>query len=428
MSAKKMVAVIVVSLVVGGSLFYSGSQVISWGTAKYKAYSKTLEAKKKKFNLKNFSLKELLKTKPQQNIQPVKVVSEQSQVIDVVKKASPAVVSIVASAEVPTFETYYQNPFGDLPDGFGDFFNFRVPQRRQNGTKEVRIGAGTGFLVSADGYIVTNGHVVSNKNAKYVVYLNNEENRGEKIEAKVLARDPNTDLAILKIDKNNLPYLEFSDSSKLQVGQTAITIGYALGEFDNTVSKGVISGLARSITAGGFGEPSEKLRNLIQTDAAVNPGNSGGPMLDIEGNVIGVNVAMANAENIGFAIRGNDAKRAFEEVKANGKIAKIKKAFLGVRYVILNEEIQKKNNLPYDYGALIVRGEKMTDLAVVPGSPADKAGLVENDIILEVDGKKVNSRNTLADLIEKHKSNDKIKLKVYHKGKVKDVELTLGER
>ena len=428
-SAKKMVAIVVVSLIVGGSLFYSGSQAVSWGTAKYKAYKQTLQTKKKKFNLKNFSLKELLKTEPQQNVQPVKVVSEQSQVIEVIKKASPAVVSIVASAEVPTFETYYQNPFGDLPDGFGDFFNFRVPQRRQNGTEEVRIGAGTGFLVSADGYIVTNGHVVSSKDAKYVVYLNGEDSKGEKIEAKVLARDPNTDLAILKIDRNNLPHLEFSDSSKLQVGQTAITIGYALGEFDNTVSKGVVSGLSRSITAGGgFGSKSEKLKNLIQTDAAVNPGNSGGPMLDIEGNVIGVNVAMANAENIGFAIPGNEAKRAFEEVKTSGKIAKIKKAFLGVRYVTLDEEIQKKNNLPYDYGALIVRGEKMTDLAVVPGSPADKAGLMENDIILEVNGRKINSRNTLADLIEKYKGNDKIKLKVYHKGKVKDVELTLGER
>ncbi len=428
MSVKKMVAVIITSLIVGGSLFYSGSQAVSWGTAKYKAYSKTLQSKKKKFNLKNFSLKELLKTKPQQNIQPVKVVSEQSQVIDVVKKASPAVVSIVASAEVPTFETYYQNPFGNAPQGFGDFFNFRVPQRRQNGTEEVRIGAGTGFLVSADGYIVTNGHVVSNKDAKYVVYLNDKDSKGEKIEAKVLARDPNTDLAILKIDRNNLPHLDFSDSTKLQVGQTAITIGYALGEFDNTVSKGVISGLSRSITAGGLGAPAEQLKNLIQTDAAVNPGNSGGPMLDIEGNVIGVNVAMANAENIGFAILGNDAKRSFEEVKANGKIAKIKKAFLGVRYVILDKEIQKKNNLPYDYGALIVRGEKMTDLAVVPGSPADKAGLMENDIILEVNGRKINSRNILADLIEKYKGNDKIKLKIYHKGKVKDVELILDEK
>jgi serine protease Do len=427
LSFARLVGTIIVSLIVGGSLFYSGSGVISWCNAKYKTYAENLEKKKKDFNFKNFSLKELLKTKPQQNVQPVKVVNEQSQVIEVVKKASPAVVSIVASAEIPTFETFYQNPFGDTPNGMGDFFNFRIPQRRQNGTEEVRIGAGTGFIVSTNGYIVTNGHVVNNKNAKYVVYLNDEENRGEKIEAKVLARDPNTDLAILKIDRDNLPYLEFSDSNKLQVGQTAITIGYALGEFDNTVSKGVVSGLARSITAGGYGEPSEKLKNLIQSDAAINPGNSGGPMLDIEGNVIGINVAMASAENIGFAIPGNEAKRALEDVKQNGKIAKIKKAFLGVRYVLIDKEIQKKNNLPYNYGALIIRGEKMSDLAVTPGSPADKTGLMENDIILEVNGKKVNSRNQLSDLISKYKGGDKIKLKIYHKGKEKEVEVQLGD-
>ena len=427
LSKSKLIGIVLLSLIVGASLFYSGGRLVSWGSAKYQAYKAELTKKKKSLSLRNFSLRDLLQTEPKQNVQPVKVVSEQSQVIEVVKKASPAVVSIVASAEVPKFETYYYNPFGDVPDGFGNFFNFRIPQRRQNGTEEVRIGAGTGFIVSADGYIVTNGHVVSNQNAKYVVYLNDEENRGEKIEARVLARDPNTDLAILKIDRENLPFLEFSDSDKLQVGQTAITIGYALGEFDNTVSKGVVSGLARSITAGGFREPSEKLKNLIQTDAAINPGNSGGPMLDIEGNVIGVNVAMASAENIGFAIPGNEAKRAFEDVKKNGKIAKIKKAFLGVRYVLIDEEMQKKNNLPYDYGALILRGEKMSDLAVTPGSPADKAGLVENDIILEVGGKKVNSRNQLADLIAKYKPGDKIKLKVYHKGKVKDVEVQLGD-
>ena len=359
----------------------------------------------------------------------IKVVDEQSQVIKVVKEASPAVVSIVASAQVPTFETYFENPFGDLPDGFGDFFDFGIPRRRQNGTREMKIGAGTGFIVSSDGYIVTNKHVVSNPEAKYVVYLNSGKDKGEKIEAKVLARDPNTDLAILKIDKDNLPYLKFGDSSKLQVGQTAITIGYALGEFDNTVSKGVVSGLSRSITAGGpLGMGEERLVGLIQTDAAINPGNSGGPMLDIAGRVIGVNVAMANAENIGFAIPANVAKADFEEVRKNGSIAKKDKAFLGVRYLPIDADIKAKNNLPYDYGVLVVRGQGRGELAVVPGSPADKAGIVENDIILEVDGQKINERNSLIDLISKHKPGDKVKLKVYHKGKEKEVEVTLAKR
>ncbi len=423
----KLVGIIIISLLVGGSLFYSSSNLLNWASVKYKTYTTNLMEKKTEFNFKNFSLKDLLKTKPQQSIQPIKIVNEQSQVIEVVRKASPAVVSVVASAEVPTFETFYQDPFSGAPEGLGDFFNFRVPQRRQSGTEEVRIGAGTGFIVSADGYIVTNKHVVNNPNAKYVVYLNDEDNRGEKIEAKILARDPNTDLAILKIERQELPFLGFSDSSKLQVGQTAITIGYALGEFDNTVSKGVVSGLARSITAGGSGSPAEILKNLIQSDAAINPGNSGGPMLNIEGDVIGVNVAMASAENIGFAITGNEAKRAFDDVKQTGKIEKVKKAFLGVRYVLLSKEMKKKNNLPYDYGVLIIRGEQLEDLAVIPGSPADKAGLIENDIILEVGGKKVNGRNKLTDLIEKHKTGDKIKLKIYHKGEEQIIEVELSD-
>lgn len=359
------------------------------------------------------------------NTSYTKLVEEQSQTIDVVSKVSPAVVSIVASAEVPKYETYFDSPSLGLPEEFEEFFNFRVPRSRQNGTEKVQVGAGTGFIVSADGYIVTNKHVVTDEKAEYVVYLNDEKNQGEKVQAKVLALDPNNDLAILKIEKTGLPYLEFGDSSKLQVGQTAITIGYALGEFDNTVSKGIVSGLSRSITVGTYGRSSERLTDLIQTDAAINPGNSGGPMLDIEGKVIGINVAMATAENIGFAIPANAAKESFEEVKRTGTIAKRAKAFLGIRYLPVTETLQAKNKLPYDYGALVVRGEKPEDLAVAPGSPADKAGIVENDIILEVDGKKLTARNQLADVIVTYKPGDTIRLKIYHQGKEKEVSVTL---
>jgi serine protease Do len=206
-----------------------------------------------------------------------------------------------------------------------------------------------------------------------------------------------------------------------------VTIGYALGEFDNTVSKGVISGLARSITAGGGLSRAETLRNLIQTDAAINPGNSGGPMLDIEGNVIGVNVAMASAENIGFAILGNEARDVFEQVKNTGTIQKKETAFLGVRYLIIDEEIQANNNLPYEYGALVTRGESRADLAVTPGSPADKAGIQENDIILEIEGKKISGRNQLADLISTYKSGDEVTVKIYHKGEEKEIKIVLGK-
>lgn len=416
LSLKILIAVVIISATLGAGLIYAGIKTIKWTVSEYENW----RGDEKNRNL----LEEFFENKAPRNVQPIKVVDEQSQVIDVVKKASPAVVSIVASAQVPKFETYLDTPYG-MPEEFGQFFS--VPRQRQNGTQEQKIGAGTGFIVSSDGYIITNKHVVSEKDADYTVYLNSGEDRGEKIKANVVARDPKNDLAVLKIEKNDLPYLTFSDSGKLQVGQTVITIGYALGEFDNTVSKGVISGLARSITAGGGFEQAEKLKNLIQSDAAINPGNSGGPMLDIEGNVIGVNVAMASAENIGFAILGNEAEDVFNQVKDTGSISKKETAFLGVRYLPINQDIQKQNNLPYSYGALVSRGESRSDLAVTPGSPADKANITENDIILEINGSKINERNELADLIAKHNPGEEITLKIFHKGEEKDVRVVLGK-
>jgi serine protease Do len=359
--------------------------------------------------------------------QEVKIVSEENNLIEMIEEASPAVVSIIATAEVPTFETYFHDPFFSLPEELMPFFNFEIPEQRQNSTETIQIGAGTGFIVSADGYIITNKHVVEDETAEYTVFLNNKEDKGEKVPVQVLARDPNNDLAVLKIEKDNLPYLEFGNSDNLKVGQTAITIGYALGEFDNTVSRGVISGLARSIIAGSGYRASEQLNDLIQTDAAINPGNSGGPMLNLNGQVIGINVAMANAENIGFAIPASFAKQSFEEVKETGTIKKQEIAFLGVRYLIINKNIQEKNNLPYDYGALITRGENLADLAVMPGSPADKAGLVENDIILELENKKITERQPLAQLISKYKPEEEINIKFYHKGEEKEVKIKLGK-
>ncbi|EKD58353.1 MAG: serine protease [uncultured bacterium] len=416
LSLKILVALLISASIFGGLLIYAGVKSIQWGAGKY-------EKIKNDQNL--FSeLGEMFEKKDIRNVQPIKVVDEQSQVIEVVKKASPAVVSIVASAQIPTFETYFDTPYG-MPEEFGQFFS--MPRQRQNGTQEQKIGAGTGFLVSSDGYIITNKHVVSEQEADYTVYLNDESNRGEKMKARVIALDPKNDLAVLKIEKDGLPHLAFADSGGLQVGQTVITIGYALGEFDNTVSKGVISGLSRSITAGGGMQKTEQLKNLIQSDAAINPGNSGGPMLDIEGNVIGVNVAMASAENIGFAILGNEAREVFEQVKNTGTISGKETAFLGVRYLPITEGIQKQNKLPYGYGALVSRGETRSELAVTPGSPADKAGLVENDIILEINEEKINERNALADIVSRYKPGEEITLKVYHRGEEKDVKAVLGK-
>lgn len=351
-----------------------------------------------------------------QNATSVEILDEQSGVVEVAKNATSAVVSIIATAEVPKYETSYR-----------DFFNFQIPMQQQNGTEEQQIGAGSGFIVSSDGYIITNKHVVSEEDATYTVILKDARHMDEKVEARVVARDPNNDIAVLKIEKADLPYLNLGDSDGLNIGQTTVAIGYALGEFDNTVSKGIVSGLLRSITASDLQGGTEELENLIQTDAAVNSGNSGGPLLDIKGNVIGVNVAMAQAENIGFAIPINYVKGVYEEARTSGTIKKEVTAYLGVRYVNIDSSIQKANNLTYDYGVIITRGEKVTDLAVVPGSPADMAGIVENDIILEVNGMKIDENNTLSKVVGKMKPGDEARLKIYHRGEEKEVTATLGE-
>lgn len=341
------------------------------------------------------------------------VKEEESATIAAVEKAGASVVSIVISQDVPTYEQYMDNsnPF------------FSIPQYRQNGTETQQVAAGTGFIISQDGYILTNRHVVSLADASYTVFMQN----GDKYDAKVLAKDTYTDLAVLKIEANNLPTVELGDSANLKPGQTVIAIGYALGEFKNSVSKGVISGLSRTITAGdATGQSVEQLENIIQTDAAINQGNSGGPLLDINGQVIGVNVAMASgSENIGFAITVNDAKVVIDSVKNNGKISR---PFLGVRYVPITSDLIEKNQLTVDHGVLVLRGETMTDLAVIPGSPADKAGIVENDIILEVDGKKIDEENVLKNLVNSKKVGDVITLKIIHQGQEKEVTVTLEER
>jgi len=355
-----------------------------------------------------------------------RVVDEESATISVVEKASPAVVSIIVTKDLPVIERYYDDSdFGDslfeefFGSGFGDFF--RTPSYRQNGTETQEVGGGTGFLVSEDGYIITNKHVVSDRDADYTVLMNNQD----KHEANVLARDYYNDLAILKIEGDSFPFIELGDSDNLKVGQSVVAIGNSLGEFSNTVSTGIVSGLARNVTAGGIGRMSEELVDVIQTDASINPGNSGGPLLNLSGQVIGINTAIAaDAENICFALPVNSVNNILESVKTHGKIVR---PWLGVRYVMLNEEIASENNLDYDYGALIVRGEERSDLAVVPGSPADKAGLVENDIILEVNGEKINESNPLAQVIGKYSPGEEIELKIFHKDGEKTIKLSLDE-
>ncbi|MDP3997458.1 MAG: trypsin-like peptidase domain-containing protein [Candidatus Andersenbacteria bacterium] len=341
-------------------------------------------------------------------------------VVNVVKETSPAVVSVVITKDVPVLEQYYPSqPFNNF---FGNpFFNFNVPQLRQNGTQKQEVGGGSGFLVSADGMIITNKHVVDQTDAQYSVLTND----GKTYDATVIARDPSNDIAVLKIDANNMPFLQFDDSDQLQVGQTLIAIGNALGEFRNTVSVGVLSGVSRSITAGDGQGQAEHLSNVIQTDAAINPGNSGGPLLNLSGKVVGVNVAIAQSgQNIGFALPSNLVKGIAETVAKTGRIIR---PFLGIRYVQITPALKDQNKLSVDYGVLIARGSDSSQLAVVPGSPADKAGLQENDIILEVGGQKLDENTSLSSMVSSKNVGDTLTLKVLHQGQEKTVTVTLAE-
>lgn len=345
------------------------------------------------------------------------VIQEDEAVIGLVERSTPGVVSIVISKEVAPAA---QNPFGNF------FFPFGAPQQApaqpQTEGQKQKVGSGSGFFVSADGLVVTNKHVASDESADYTVVVSG----GEEYPAKVLARDPNNDIAILKVEGSNFPVLPLGDSDAIRVGQTAIAIGNPLGEFANSVSRGIISGVKRDVTAGsGYGQE-EKLSNILQTDAAINPGNSGGPLFNISGEVIGVNVAVAQgAENIGFALPINQVKRIVDQVRETGKIST---PYIGVRYILLNDQVQKESDLPFNYGALVLRGQTLTDFAVIPGSPADKAGIVENDIILEVNGQKIDEEHALADLVNQYVVGDEVALKVWSKGDTKDIKVKLEER
>ncbi len=344
-------------------------------------------------------------------------------VIDAVKKASPAVVSITISKYVSIVEQCPYDPFGNLSPEFQNMFDFGNGFSTQcdTGKKQLQeVGGGSGFIISSNGLILTNKHVVSDTKASYTVFTND----GKKYSATVLARDPSQDLAVVKIEASNLPTVELGDSDQLELGQTAIAIGNALGEYRNTVSTGVVSGLSRTVTAGGDGLGQETIQGVIQTDAAINPGNSGGPLLNLRGQVIGINTAMASgAQSIGFAIPINRAKKDIESVKTNGEI---QVAFLGVRYITVTPDMAKKENLAVDYGAL-VRGSS-DGPAVQPKSPADKAGLKAEDIILEVDGKKVDSTNLLSDIISEKNVGQSITLKINRDGKEMTVTVILEKR
>lgn len=334
--------------------------------------------------------------------------------INAVKKVAPSVVSIVISKYLPKIKGMYPPTF------FNPFFFGDVEEGQK---QKVSVGGGSGIIVHPDGLILTNKHVVFDTDAEYTVIGID----GQEYPAKVLSRDPINDVAVLQINTKGLPAARLGNSNKLELGQTVIAIGNALGMFSNTVSKGIISGLSRSISAAlGADGAMEHLRGVLQTDVAINQGNSGGPLINLDGEIVGINTAIiAGAQNIGFSIPINWAKEDLEDIIKHGRIIK---PFIGLQYVMLNKELQKKYSLPTDFGAMVVRDHTPGSVAIVPGSPAEKAGVKENDVILELNGDKLTEQSDFSDTLQKCKVGDKVELTVMRNGKELKLAATLEER
>lgn len=342
-----------------------------------------------------------------------KYTEEEIAVTEAVKKVKNSVVSIVVRQEVFA-------PSERVMD-IGNGFQIVVPGDLKSQGKQV-VGQGSGFVIRDDGLIVTNKHVVAEQNADYQVIFGS----GKKFDAKVVATDPVNDLALLKISGKKygkFPAAILGDSKELQMGQTVIAIGNALGELNNSVTKGVVSALNRAILASdSAGGQTERLVKIIQTDAAINPGNSGGPLVNSFGEVVGVNTAVnLGAENIGFAIPVDDVKFVLESFESSGAVVR---PFLGVRYAGINEEVKTQKSLPYARGVILVSGEN-GEPAVTPGGPAEKAGLKEGDIILEINGKRITEENDLAPLVRDFKVGDMVKLRVWKADLKKEVNLSV---
>lgn len=340
--------------------------------------------------------------------------------IEAVRKVAPSVVSIVISKFLPKIKGVYGLPSQGIPGTpFSNPFLFGEVEDSQK--EKISVGGGSGFIVHPNGLILTNKHVVFDQDADYTVITTDSS----EYPAKVLSRDPINDIAVLKINAKGLPTVRLGNSGKLELGQTVLAIGNALGMFSNTVSRGIISGLSRSISAalGTEGEM-EHLRGVLQTDVAINQGNSGGPLINIDGEVIGINTAIIfGAQNIGFSIPINWAKQDLEDIIKYGRIVK---PYLGLQYIKLDKKLQKQYSLPVDYGALVVRDHRPDSVAIVPNSPAARAGIKENDIILELNGEKISEE--LQDMLQKYPAQSEVDLTVLRKDQEMKVKVKLEER
>ncbi|OYX44208.1 hypothetical protein B7Y94_00150 [Candidatus Saccharibacteria bacterium 32-49-12] len=320
------------------------------------------------------------------------VTDEEADLASLVKKVSPSVVSIMTTQTAG-----------------------------QGYSQQELEGAGTGIIISSDGYVLTNKHVVSSAQSVQVVASNGT--RYENV--KLVGSDPLNDIAFLKIQGvSDLPAATLGDSGTVRVGQGVITIGNSLGQYQNTVTSGIISGLGRPVTAASdkLGSQVESLTDLLQTDAAINPGNSGGPLINMAGQVIGINTAIvSDAQSIGFAIPINAAKGLIRGVLKDGTI---QKAYLGVQYVAITPDVRVGLELDQQQGALVQSGRSGS--AVVSGGPADKAGVKDGDIITKVNGKVVGEQGGLGSLVAEFLPGEEIELTLVRDGRSQTVKLTLG--
>jgi len=360
-------------------------------------------ANKDKFSSWNFSSLFSQGQKSDEALIPSQgVIYQESVVTKVVENTLPSVVTIGISKTTTDNRVEY-NPFDP-------FSPFRVAPGEE---RTVEQNIGSGFIVSQDGLIITNKHVVLDTEAKYKVLTNDKA----EYDVEQIYRDPLNDLAIVKINAQNFKPLPLGDSTKLKLGQMAIAIGTPLGEFQNTVTVGVVSGLGRGITAGSQYEGFvEELDNVIQTDAAISPGNSGGPLLSSSGQAVGINTAIAGGgQNIGFAIPINVVKDLMKSFKEQG--SSFERPYIGVRYQMVDSRTAILNN--------VVEGAYVE--SVVENSPADSAGIKADDIITEIDGSKLSGEDdeSLAKIILKKKIGDRVQVKVWRENEMLTFTLTL---
>lgn len=341
-----------------------------------------------------------------------KIVTSESELIsNIAKNVGPSVVSVNVSVA------------DDRADIYNRYFGYD-----QDGEAYTEQAAGTGVIISEDGLVLTNRHVVPSGTTDVSVTLSDGT---ELDDVEVLGRtndNDSLDIAILKINDakgHDLPVATLGDSSKVAVGDEVVAIGNALGQFQNTVTSGIISGYGRNIIAGSGDRSAatENLENLFQTDAAINQGNSGGPLVNLNGQVIGINTAVATeSENIGFAIPINDIKGLIERAVKTGKI---ERPYLGVRYVSLTADIAKQYGLTVEEGAYIAPASEGVETVIADG-PAAKAGLKTGDVITKVDGEAIKQNTSLTSLLTQHQPGDKVKLTVVNGDDTRTVTVTLG--